>query len=250
MNQLVNVFRSEVVKFKHTSIIWLLFIMPVVVTYLYGAYYYPLALIKSQPSWEYFTGRFFSINAYGLILPVVIAVGAAAMSGLESSDNCWNRCFVLPVPRWMVYCVKLLLVHYFTLVNLIVSGLCLIVFGLKFNQLYPEQAFTDMIPWVQCLKLIFSFYIGSLAVIAVQMWISMKFRVGSAGISIGVGMLLITYYDYILSHHTMLHYFNPWMIDLSIFPLGLTGSLLTRAVLGILLSSAIGFWVNSRFEVA
>lgn len=246
MNQLIRVLRSEVLKMKHTPIIWFSIFVPVFSIFLYCLFTMSTKItIILQPSWEQFISKFFWFHTYGFILPVFIAYESSSIANLESSNNCWNRCFTLPVPRWMIYCTKFILIHCFTLVNLIVSVSCLIAGGIMLNHINPKLSFSNMIPWLQCFKCVFYFYIASLAVIAVQLLISIKFKERGMGFILGIGMSLLTVV--FLHKYPVLNIFNPWMIDISMIQLGFIVSLFTRVVLGILFSAII-FWISNRHE--
>ena len=149
-----------------------------------------------------------------LMMPLLITVESALIASVDHANNQWKSLLARPVPRWTFYIAKLII-----LVFLMVSSTLILVFGILMDgallpHIQAQLTFGPPIPW----RKIF-FETGTIAALgfsalAIQHWISMRWRAFSAAVGSGALATVIGYFAAVATSQqngSWLQYF-PWTL--------------------------------------
>ena len=129
-----------------------------------------------------------------LMMPLYVTLETALIAGLEHAENHWKSLLALPIPRWTPYLAKL-----FVAGTLIWASTTLLVFGIllagvALPMLQSQLHFGSPIPWSAIFKL--GAQITGLAFLslAIQHWVSLRWRSFSVATGVGIVAMLIGYF--------------------------------------------------------
>ncbi|MBS4538930.1 ABC transporter permease [Clostridium sp. D2Q-11] len=138
---------------------------------------------------------------YGmLILPIFITIIFAIITRIEHSNNGWKQLLSLPIRREDVYISKLILGCIAVLYNLVVFLIGILISGIILGG--KGSIPLDIIVLRPLLA-----FISSLPIIAIQFYISFKFK--NVGVPLGVGAIF-TLPTILIANSTKYWIFYPW----------------------------------------
>jgi hypothetical protein len=182
---------TEITKLKHTSTLWLSVIFPTIVLILQfialldqysRGIPLPARLVAAE--WEIGLRQPWMVWTVA-IMPILISLEAVGLVSAEHAGKHWKQLYALPIRRWSIFAAK-------TAVCAILTGVSLLLFsaGVLGLELLRSGLFhlhmASAIPWGLILRISGGAYLASAALIAVQVWLSMRF----AGFAIPVGVAL------------------------------------------------------------
>jgi lantibiotic transport system permease protein len=172
---------AESLKYRRTSALFLAVGVPVAIELLYLLIFVLTPSVQKLPlaeRWNFFVGTPVSTWVQ-LFLPLGMGIIAALVLGLEHQDNQWKHALVLGPSRIAVYLAKWLAVMALVLLGSI---------ALAFSGFIVGGILTSFqsIPWLEIAKGAGLSFLGSFGIIAIQTWLSTRFR--AFGISIGVAL--------------------------------------------------------------
>lgn len=185
--------RSEFIKIKRTSSIYL-----VIITALIFPFFMLVDLsdeverhIFKGNIWEtLFQDGFVALNFIGL--PIFVIFICTLLPQLEYKNHTWKQVFASPVPSFNTLVVKFLLIQLLILVFLILYNIILATVPLWVQLLNPSfNAFATSINWESWLKGNAMTYINILGLSAVQFWLGIRFKNFMVPIAIGILLLLL-----------------------------------------------------------
>jgi hypothetical protein len=185
---------TEATKLKHTMALWLSVAVPTVVVGLelidvLNSYFHSgPAMLASQSSatdaWK--RSLYGSWTAWAsVVAPILISVEAASQASLEHVGNQWKQLLGLPVPRWSILVAKLVLCGLLVGASFLLFALGALGLGLLRSALY-DLHMSSAIPWKLVLRIAGRAYLACWAVMAIQMWLSMRFR--GFAVPVGTGL--------------------------------------------------------------
>jgi hypothetical protein len=184
--------RSELVKSRRTSILYLAFVaatLAPIYSYLDSSSIYRLSDLKSDP-WNIhllgFGGRVLNM----MILPFFIMLICTLQAQLEYRNNTWKQVYVSPQPLSQVFLSKYLIIQ-LLLLGVIISGLLMVV------ALYAVDHFDanldlskHTLDWSLFLDFWIWIYISVLALSSFQFWLGLRFKSFVVPIVIGICLFL------------------------------------------------------------
>ncbi|RNI27859.1 hypothetical protein EFA69_17335 [Rufibacter immobilis] len=182
---------AEALKIKNSWAFWLSLLAPLsIVSMNFLVFYFKgdRILKPGVDPWFTFAGNNFTATAQ-LLAPMFLALITALVNGIEHHANGWKQLYAAPMPRWMVFLNKYLLVLGLVLLTFCTFCLGLFAAGYLLGWLKPALGF-QYYDHVQSISLGgFRVFIGSLFIFTLQFCISYRFK--SIGLSIGLGILFI-----------------------------------------------------------
>jgi hypothetical protein len=163
----------------------------------------------------------------GLFTPALIALEAVCLINVEHSGKHWKQLFVLPIPRWRVFGVKmlfcgLLLAASFLVFTVTSVGAVLMFSGARGLNL------SRAIPWLEIAATAVRAYVACWLLIVVHTWISVRFPGFAVPAGVGftamlVGLLLVNL------NRDIFGWWYPWTLPLAVRPESLNDSHSTLA---------------------
>lgn len=150
-----------------------------------------------------------------LMMPLYITLETALISGLEHSENHWKSLLARPIPRWMFYISKLLIVMFLIAASsaLLICGV--FVSGTVLPWLQTDFRFGRPIPVGTIFKEGSEVACLGMVMIAIQHWVSMRWRSFSTAIAVGVIGIVLGYFAVVASYESggWPRYF-PWALPM------------------------------------
>ncbi len=123
-----------------------------------------------------------------MLLPLFVIIIASLVTHLEHRGNMWKHLYVLGVSRWHLYTSKLVFIillfacaHAYFITGMLLSG---VVLGI----LQPSRGLLSHLPDMgQVFSLAFKTILSVLGLLAIQYWISMRFK--SFIVPLGTGVI-------------------------------------------------------------
>lgn len=151
---------------------------------------------------------------YGsLLLPLSIAVLTVWLARIEHSNNNWKYLLTLPISRWSIYTAK-------TIVHIILVGLSMGV--LYVGMIVAGKIVSiEQISYLYLLKSVLTGWVACLPILAIQMWLSIRFT----NISIPISISLFASLASIIVTNSVFGKFYLWSLPvLSLLPPDETGN--------------------------
>lgn len=174
---IIRALRAELIKGRHAPV-WIAFVVLPLIPAFLGTFNYlgNLALLKS--GW-YSLWTQHTLFASYFFLPALLAVYCAWEWRLENTDHNFNSFLTAPVPTVALYLAKLLPAVGVSVLTQLVVGLLFIASG--FLAGIREPLPPQLLEWLGCGAL------GSIAICAVQLFLSLVIR--SFAIPVAIGLL-------------------------------------------------------------
>ena len=182
---------TEITKLKHTSTLWLSLIVPafaimVALMNLLGDYAHWTPRPPRPPLDEWNTAlRSLWTIWVAAVLPFLIAIETVGLASPEHAGKHWKQLYTMPIPRWSIFAAKTVVCALLVCVSFVTFGVGVLGLGLLRSGLFHLDM-ASAIPWGLMLHIAGRAYLASSAVIAIQMWLSM--RVSGFAIPVGAGL--------------------------------------------------------------
>lgn len=195
-----------------------------------------------------------------VVLPLFVSLETALLAGVEHRDSNWKHLFALPVPRWTIYAAKLLVAVGLVCLTSLELALGIVGQGWIILKLRPDLGLTYPIPWGLIWGRAFAILPSAFLMLAVQMWVAVRWRSFMVPIGVGVGstavtiMLLRTLKNAASTPYgPVLASVFPWSLPyVTISPeatAGLRHMAFLGGTVGGVLVAALGCWDASRRDV-
>jgi lantibiotic transport system permease protein len=243
---------TEITKLRHTSTLWLSILIPafvlvVALIALLGEYPQwtprpPRPLVDEwntalRPLWTIWTAA---------VAPLLIAMETVGLAGPEHAGKHWKQLYTLPIPRWSIFAAKTVVCGLLVGVSFLIFGVGVLGLGLLRSGLFHLHMASG-IPWGLMLRVAGRAYLASSAVIAIQMWLSMRF----SGFAIPGGAgLAATVAGSVLGQIHLTGWW-PWLMPFDSLPWGtahVPASLIISPMAFVVLTVLAG-WRLSRSEI-
>lgn len=191
MSTFLNSLQAEILKAKNSFAFWLAWIGTsgiAVAFFLIQAFSpEPSTLSDTDNPWHHFVDAYYAGSNF-MLLPLFIIIIASLVTFMEHRAGMWKHLFVLNVPYWHLYASKLIFLvllfmaaHFYFITLMLLSGAVL-------GMLQPARGLSDASPdFLQVFTLGIKTVLSILGLLAVQYWISMRFR--SFIVPLGVGVI-------------------------------------------------------------
>jgi ABC-2 type transport system permease protein len=255
MKDLLRVLSAEILKLKRTNALRIVFIAPLAVTALVTFLTANMSsmLLNQRTELWLSLSRMMLIFWAILMLPLYVTLETSLVAAVDHADNHWKVLLTRPVPRWTFYAVKLFVVVIMTVASMVILLGGIVAAGFVLPKLQPDLRFARAIPITQIAGRSAQVFGLALLLVAIQHWVSLRWRsftvaigVGIVGMVIGYGMLLTA-----RGGSPGFALYCPWsfpMMALVNPPANVTPLIWISATLGVAVS-ALGCWEFSRRDV-
>ncbi len=219
MTAIYKVFAGEVFKLKRTSVCWIVFLFPILVTALFVLVYVHKAgkLTVEDTSgmtlWFLYAQNFFQFFVF--FFPMLAALTAFSLVNVEDKNNGWKLMYTQPVNKHYFYFSKVILLYLMLLISIGLGYVLLLVSGWSLSQMYPQLNFSDIGEAAKFLASIFFKHFTAIASIATihfllaLCWNNFVLCVGSACFLTILGMITMKWkYAYLFPYTNSSFIFN------------------------------------------
>jgi len=187
---------AEKSKSRKTFAFWMILIgailVPVIcllVEFFRWRYFVPQ---EGENAWNKFVILNMSFSA-GLLFPFLVILMVALNVNLEYKADSWKKMYVVPVRKETIFWGKLLYLAWQLLLCTVILFSVIILTGLLLGWLRPELGFLDQpldVLWL--LKLLLSFFVSFLGILAIQLFLSLVFSNIIVPITAGIMCVIVT----------------------------------------------------------
>lgn len=244
---LVRALHAELLKLKRTLAFRVIFVLPFFVAILqFFVIYRTRKFAPGFDLWQTHPTNSFQIWAI-FMMPLLITLETALLSGIEHSDKQWKHLFTLPVPRRSIYLSKFIVALGLILVSTMVLALLTVIVGVLAVSLKPELAsITGPVPYLTIAKQATQVWLAGWFITAIHTWISIRWSGFAIALGAGIGG---TFFALFAASASLGKYY-PWLLPMNLF---LEGRFTTALVLGIgggILAALLGCFEFVRRDVA
>jgi hypothetical protein len=195
--------------------------------------------------------RFNWKNVAAVILPMYIILITNLIVQIEFRSNTWKQVYATPRTFADIFFSKFVVIHTLIFLFIICFNLFIVFSGLMVNLInnsYP--LLFDTIHWKIMFTMTCRIYVGTLAVTAIQYWLSLRFRNFIVPLGIGIGLWItgivlmdwekIIYYPYIYSAFMFFTDFDKHPDDLT--------KLLLNSLISFAGALILSFWDVNRLR--
>jgi len=191
----ITVTKTEWLKTKRTASVWLTVLgagfMPALMLLIYLMK--PATNIKhlGTAPWNIHIGEAWQVENF-FLFPMFVILICSLITQVEYKNNAWKQVYASPVSIVQIYLSKLanilmMVLLFFVLMNVFLIGAALVV-----NLVNPKYLFlSSPFPWKLWLILNIKSFVGVLGIVAIQYWISVRFRNFILPMGVGLAMLII-----------------------------------------------------------
>lgn len=241
-----RVLHAEMLKLKRTLAFRMVFVAPVlVVTLIFFILYEKKEFKPDFDLWD--SVLKIALNFWAVfMMPLLITLETALISGLEHGEKQWKHILALPVTRRSVYLVKLLAVHILILTSMTVLIVLAILVGFVFMKIRPVLANSGMPPWGWIFKYASYVWLASWLIMAIHTWISVRWASFTVTLGAGIGG---TFFALFAASAKFGKYY-PWLLPVNVFMDGRLKMALLIGIIGGIVATVLGCWDFVRRDVA
>ncbi|WP_010497850.1 ABC transporter permease [Paenibacillus elgii] len=173
-----SLFAAEWLKLKHSRILWIVILMPILLTAQGVGNFTRYSDIWTRDDWTVIIEQCL-IFYPPMLLPFFIAIVIALMIRIEHSHNGWKHLLALPVRRGHIYAAKFGLALLLVVLNIAVFGASIVAAGLVAGANGPIPLDRIALPLLRLIPAV-------LPIMAIQFWLSLRYR--HIGIPLGIGI--------------------------------------------------------------
>ena len=197
MNALSRALSAELLKLRGTLALWMCLVAPATVAVLYMLQMTFMDWDERPPmsgadAWTMYAQAVLALWSI-LMLPLFVTLEAALLAGLEHGNQQWKHLLALPLPRSAHYLAKSVALA--SLVALSMLVLCLLVplGGWALTVLQPAFGIAGPPPMAFVCGLVARAFCASLLMVAVQAWISLRWRSFTMAVASGMTATVMGY---------------------------------------------------------
>ncbi len=121
------------------------------------------------------------------MLPMTITALTVLIAQIEHGPRGWNHILALPVPRWQIFAAKALTVIVLAAAMSAALAVLLPLAGLLAEEVQPGDQILGTVPWAGTAALLGKMFAGSILLIAVQLWMALRFKSFVPPLVTGIG---------------------------------------------------------------
>jgi lantibiotic transport system permease protein len=156
--------------------------------YFFKADHFTVAL-KDKPWTLHFIQGWQALSVF--LLPMFIILTCSLITQIEYKNNSWKQVFASPQTISEIFFSKFITIHFMILLCFLLFNIFMILSALAANTLNKGYSFfSHPVDWVMLAKINLKTYISTLAISAIQYWLSLRFKNFIAPIGIGLALLI------------------------------------------------------------
>jgi lantibiotic transport system permease protein len=195
-NALMRALSAEHLKLRNTLAGWMTLIAPATVvgliTLQFIAQKGPMKALPEGEGWMTVVMSQLGLWSF-LMMPLYVTLQAALLAGLEHSNRQFKHLKALPVPASVHYVAK-----WFVLLEVVVASCAVMVLiipcsAMVLQAIKPNYGLDQSIPWVLILSKAAIMPLAALAMLSLQLWVSMHWRSFTVAVSMGMCATVLGY---------------------------------------------------------
>lgn len=207
--------RTELIKTRRSAAMWLAITGAVLIPVIYFLFYTikPAKAVEQLGSapWEYHFLQGWQAFA-GFLLPMFIILICSLVPQIEYKNNTWKQVYASPQSLGDIYFSKYIAIIIMVLLLFVTFNVLMIILAYVPNMFHAQLPFfKSAIPVFKLLMLSVHTFVSLLAIIALQYWLSLRFRNFITPIGIGLGLLVATMVAMGWRHIDKLPYAYPFL---------------------------------------
>ncbi|MBI1343840.1 MAG: hypothetical protein GC171_12985 [Terrimonas sp.] len=194
MSSFIHSLQSEFIKTKRSSSFWLSVIGALFIPVIFFLMYTFKADVFSKdmadmPWQKHFMRGWQSLSSF--LLPMFAILTCSLVVQIEYKNNGWKQVFASPQPLGNIFFSKYLSIHGMIIFCIILFNVFMVICAVAVSLINSKYHFLHK-PFniVAIMKLSVKTYISILAIMAIQYWLSLRFKNFIAPIGIGLGLLI------------------------------------------------------------
>gem|GEM_PF-337408 len=233
MKALLRALHAELLKLKRTLAFRMIFVAPLLVALL--QFFVGLNQRRIPADFKFWEAVFRnSLSVWAVfMLPLLISLETALLTGIEHSEKQWKHLLALPVPRSAIYTAKLLIALLLALLSTLALCALLVLTGYALVGLRPEYGAASSPDYGWLLQHALMIWLAAWLIIALHTWISIRWS--SFTVALGAGVAGTFFALFAASARIGKYY--PWLLPLNTVNVG-TGE--SRARLALILGGIGG----------
>jgi len=210
--------KAEFLKSKRTAAIWITIIGAAFIPALNFArlVFDPYRLVpaaKDNPWGFIFNDNWKMCTA--VMIPIFVILITSLLVQIEYKNNTWKQVYSSPRSNADIFFSKFLVINAMILLCLLLFNVFIILFSYAANLVEKQYGFfASPVPWKTFWSLLWKIYYGVMAMIAIQYWLSLRFRNFIVPICLGIAFLIIGFvvdgwerlYLYPYMYHAIFYY--------------------------------------------
>jgi lantibiotic transport system permease protein len=181
---------TEMIKGRRTFALWQSFLFPLFTVMLIGLALSGTKIEEANP-WSRFVHNFANTTAFFLPFFLVIIIGY--YSNIEHKSNAWKHLLTQPVPKISLFLGKLSMILILVMLSycfMIILGYCAsfllhLINPVKFHFNLGGISFNNLV------RILLKTYLSGFMIIAIQYWLSLRFRNLIIPFVIGVSLIIL-----------------------------------------------------------
>jgi hypothetical protein len=243
---LLRVLHAELLKMKRTVALKMVVLAPALVVLLifFAVFEAPFSTLNFngiRNKWTVLASL--TLRAWAiLMMPLYITLEAALVAGLDHSENQWKSLLARPVPRWMLYLAKLVVIVAMTVLSTLVILCGILIDGFVLGVVQSEVVFVSPVPLGEIFQDGANIMGLAFLALAIQHWVSLRWR--SFSVSIGTGIVAVVIGFFAVAAGQLsggwIQYF-PWALPMLVLarqPHNIDAALLISGTLGLAVAVA------------
>ena len=150
-----------------------------------------LALLTNEEPASWSDSFRFALPLWCLFLePMVIAAFTALVGQIEHRGGGWDHLLTLPIARWRIFAAKILVILIASLVMTLLV-ICFTILGTIFGGALGSAVPLEPLPWRDLARKTALIFASTMALIAIQSWIALRFSNFVVPLVVGIGGTLV-----------------------------------------------------------
>jgi len=210
MNQFILNTRAEFLKSKRTAVIWITIVAAIfvpVIDFIICLERPDVMISKMQPDfWSPYL-HFVWKNTAAIIVPIYTMLIASLIVQIEYRNNTWKQVYASPRKFLDIFFSKLIVINALVFLFFVLFSLFFILSGMAVGVVNTAYHVSDNpIPFEAIAALAGRVYLGIIPVMAIQYWLSLRFKNFVIPLGVGIGLWIsgvvlldwdkIVYYPY------------------------------------------------------
>ena len=210
---IVRVLRAELLKLKRTLAFRMIFVAPLIVATLQFFVIWRSPQINARfKLWETLPRNSLSVWAV-FLMPLMITLETALLSGIEHNDHQWKHILALPVPRHLVYFTKFIAAQALIASSTLILCVLTVLVGLVAPYLRPELVHSGPVPWAWIARHATMVWLAAWLIIAIHTWVAVRWSAFTVAVSVGMSG---TFFAIFASGAKVAKYY-PWLLPVNVF---------------------------------
>jgi len=190
---LVIAIKAEMIKARRSAAFWLCLVGSAFIPVIFFLIYTikpdrNYARMAVDPWRTHFMEGWQSFSVF--LLPMFVILTCSLIPQIEYKNNTWKQVFASPLSTGNIFFSKYISIIAMVVILFVSFNFFMLMAGVLSDVLHPKYTFLESaVGWARLFKFIVKSFVSLLAIIAIQYWLSLRFR--NFIVPIGIGMVFL-----------------------------------------------------------